>query len=359
MMKARILMALLLVGVSVSAQQPTAIYSGRLVDPNGQPITNIAGTISARDTASGAEFRAEIPATGEFRLAGLSPGTYDITVQIRSAMYATYNEKSVTLKPGENRTDLHVAWGGNLGTFADDPATLANDIRARAKVKEGPTPRMPDGKPDFNGLWIRIVDPPGPPNPFPYTPWAADIDKRLRETPGREGMTTQAFCLPFSVLPFNASSFPHKIVQTPTVMVDIAEFDTPGNRQIFLDGRPHPDPARWNPAWLGHSVGKWEGDTLVVDTVGFNEMAAGVGVHSEKLHVVERLRRPDLSHLIIDMTVEDPIAYTRPWTISARYQLAPDDEEILEFICSENNQDPLNFSDKDGRPTLRRYTHRP
>jgi len=151
-------------------------------------------------------------------------------------------------------------------------------------------------------------------------------------------MTTQAFCLPFSALPFNASAFPHKIVQTPTIVVDIAEFDTPGYRQIFLDGRPHPGAARWNPAWLGHSIGKWDGDTLVVDTVGFNEMAAGVGVHTEKLHVVERISRPDVGHLTIDMTVEDEGAYIRPWNLKVCYQLAPE-EEILEFICAENNKD--------------------
>jgi hypothetical protein len=341
----------------VSAQQTTAVLTGRLVDPNGAVVTNTAATISAKNTASGAQFTGEVLANGTFLLKSLPPGTYDVTANFRSAMYSTSTQKGVALKAGETKIDLRVEWGVNLGTIGDDPATLANDMRARNKVKEGQTPRMPDGKVDFNGMWVRIVDPPGPPNPFPYTPWAAEIDKKLREMPGRAGMTTQAFCLPFSALPFNASSFPHKLVQTPRLLIDIAEFDTPGYRQIFLDNRPHP-PKEWNPAWMGHSVGKWDGDSLVVDTVGFNEMAAGVGVHTEQLHVIERLSRPDLSHLVIDMTVEDPIAYTKPWKLTVRYQLAPD-EEIMEFICAENNKDPLHFVDKDGNKTLLHYTHRP
>src|SRR4029077_20079314 len=96
-----------------------------------------------------------------------------------------------------------------------------------------------------------------------------------------------------------------KVVQTPSLIVQMSEFDTPGYRQIFLDGRPHPNPKQWNPSWAGHSTGKWEGDTLVVDTVGFNELAGGVSIHTEKLHIIERIQRPDLGHLHVDTTVED------------------------------------------------------
>jgi hypothetical protein len=208
---------------------------------------------------------------------------------------------------------------------------------------------MPDGKVDFGGMWVRIADQTLP-SPFPYQPWAAEVDKKLKELGGDN--RPDVYCLPFSVLPFDAAWFPHKLVQTKGLLIDMAEFDTPGYRQIFLDNRPHP-PEVWNPSWLGHSVGRWEGDTLAIDTVGFNEMAGGVGVHTEQLHVVERLKRPDLAHMTVDMTIEDPGAYTKPWTKSVSFQLAPN-EEVLEFICAENNKDPLHLHDG-----TKGYRHRP
>jgi hypothetical protein len=142
-------------------------------------------------------------------------------------------------------------------------------------------------------------------------------------------------------VPFLAP-FPWKLVQTPTLMVHLIEFFTPGFRQIFMDGRPHPAPEEWNPSWHGHSVGRWDGDTLVIDTVGYNEITPGFGIHTEKLHTVERIRRPDITTLEITITAEDPDAYTGPWTATIHASLAPD-HEILEFVCSENNKDAVNF----------------
>jgi hypothetical protein len=346
---AKVLPLSLLLLVSVSAQQPaSATFRGRLVDPNGEPVGNTGSSITAKNTATGAEFSAAIAANGDFLVTSIPPGTYDVSVPIRSAMYRSYSQKSVALKAGENKIDLHIEWAINLGTIGDDPFTLANDIRARNPVQPGPAPRLANGKPDLNGLWIRVVEPPGPPNPYPYQAWAADVQKKLQARPG--GVTLpHVYCLPFTAIPFDLY-FLQKIVQTPQLIVTLAEFDTPGYRQIFLDGRPHPK--TWNPAWLGHSVGRWEGDTLVVDTVGFNEAASGVGVHSEKLHVVERIQRPDKSHLTVSMTLDDADAWTKPWTTTAKWQLAPN-EEILEFICAENNVDPSHLA------TPLKYSHRP
>jgi hypothetical protein len=110
-------------------------------------------------------------------------------------------------------------------------------------------------------------------------------------------------------------------------------------RQIFTDGRSlPPDP---NPSWMGYSVGHWEGETLVVDTAGFNDKSwidTGGRPHSEALHVTERYRRRDFGHLEIQITIDDPKAYTKPWTVTEVLHLLPD-TELLEYVCNENNKD--------------------
>jgi hypothetical protein len=121
-------------------------------------------------------------------------------------------------------------------------------------------------------------------------------------------------------------------------MVQLFEQE-PHYRQIFLDGREHPKDL--DPTWMGHAVGRWEKDTLVVDTVGFNDKSwilFGAGLpHTERLHMVETYRRPDLAHLTIDLTLEDPGTFTKPIEHHMTWQLAPG-EEILEYICNENNK---------------------
>jgi hypothetical protein len=125
------------------------------------------------------------------------------------------------------------------------------------------------------------------------------------------------------------------VVQTPELIVLLWEGNLPGVDQVFLDGRAHPESAF--PTWMGHSVGRWEGDTLVVDTVGFNDRSwLGVAPHTEQMHVVQRYRRPDLGHLVKEVTIEDPGALTSPWSYRVNWELAPG-EEVLEMICENNN----------------------
>ena len=115
--------------------------------------------------------------------------------------------------------------------------------------------------------------------------------------------------------------------------------DVPGFRQVFVDGRSHPaDP---NPAWLGHSVGRWDGDTLVIDTVGFNDRSwLLVYPHTDQLHMIERYRRPEYGRLEIVVVFEDPGAFTRPWTMNLIWYLAPR-EELIEFVCENARTDLL------------------
>jgi hypothetical protein len=298
-----------------------------------------------RNTATQKEFVEPISPKGDFTIAGLPAGTYDLSVPMACCMYGSFEQKGISLEAGQAlKMDLHIPWNINLGTIGDDPVRLMNDMRAKAKNIDGLTPRMPDGKPDFSGMWAQVTEP-GPRGlgfgPFPLKPWAVEIQKKILERAKSDTnlLNPAAFCLPQSALQITLP-FHFKLVQTPTLMIHITEFQTPGYRQIFMDGRGHPKD--WNPSWVGHSIGTWDGDTLVVDSTGFNEITAGVGVHSEKLHVVERFRRPDLAHLQVDITVDDEEAYTEPWKRTVRATLVPQ-EEILEFVCAENNKDPLHF----------------
>jgi hypothetical protein len=207
-----------------------------------------------------------------------------------------------------------------------------------------PTPRKADGKADLSGIWIV----PGPkylqnlaadlqPGDVPMQPWAAALTKE-RMSGKHASEESDANCLPQGVPKINVTPVPFKIVQNPDEIFILYEaFGI--YRQIFMDGRALPkDP---NPTWMGYSVGKWDGDALVVETSGFNGKTwldqAGHPA-TEALQVTERIHRADFGHLKIDVTINDPKAYTRPWTVTEGMQLLPD-TELLEFVCSENNRD--------------------
>jgi hypothetical protein len=330
-------------GEGVVAQQEPATVSGRLVDPNGNAVTGLERTsLALTNVETGETLEGPISQqTGEFTVNGVRPGTYDIRAPIICCLYSSVDQKGVRIEPGQ-RIDVPVQWGMNLGTIGDDPGILGNDMRARAGVQTGSTPRMADGKPDISGVWSFVRRAAGTGGPFgppiQMKPWAAEIQKQLRDL--GVDPNAAAYCLPQSAIP-TTLTYPQKFVQTASVIVQLTDFYTPGYRQIFLDGRGHPE--YWNPSWLGHSVGTWDGDTLVIETVGFNEITPfGFGIHSEKLRVVERIRRPDYGRLEIEIYAEDPEAWEAPYTTTLEAALLPD-EEILEWVCPENNTDPLHF----------------
>jgi hypothetical protein len=215
---------------------------------------------------------------------------------------------------------------------------------AREPSLTAPAPRLPSGKPDFSGSWspddnryLRDLALDMKPDDVPFQPWAKKLfDQRKDGSHSFED--PDAHCLPQGVPKIDAVAYPFKFVQTPNSMVVIYETFTYW-RQIFTDGREmNPDA---NPTWMGYSTGKWEGDTFVVDTRGFNGKAwlDQLGRPStERLHVTERFRRVDYGHMKIDVTIDDPGAYTRPWTASEEAHLRPG-WEPQEFICNENNKD--------------------
>jgi len=202
-----------------------------------------------------------------------------------------------------------------------------------------PAPKTPDGKPDLSGVWEHLnsrgsayyldkIE-------IPWQPWAkAVFDER---TANNQKDNPESRCLPRGLPKADAFDI-HKIIQTPGVILVLYEYGTTF-RQIFTDGRKLPkDP---NPTWMGYSVGHWEGDTLVVESNGFNGKAwlSGQGNPiSDSLHLTERIRRRDFGHMDIQLTIDDPKAYTKPWTVKMN-QTIKLDTDLLDYICLENEKD--------------------
>ena len=202
-----------------------------------------------------------------------------------------------------------------------------------------PAPRTPDGKPDFSGLWNRL-SPKYARNiaadlkPGEVLPWAEALVQERLEDLGKNYMNV--LCLPlgqYSTAADSTGAEMMKIIQTPSLVVILNPDLT--HRQIFLDGRAlQADPF---PSWMGYSVGHWEGDTLVVESNGFNDrtwLDHDGHPHTDALRMTERYRRRDFGHLDLEVTFSDPKAYTRPWTVAVRAELAPD-TEMIEFVCNE------------------------
>jgi hypothetical protein len=174
------------------------------------------------------------------------------------------------------------------------------------------------------------------PEDVPERPIAAEVRRQRLQSGVRDNPSLH--CLPHGIPIQSLVSEVNKIVQTPGLIIALYETDSTV-RQIYTDGRPLPqDP---QPAWLGYSVGRWEGDTLVVQTAGFNDKSwldLSGHAHSEALRVTERYHRRDFGHLDIEITFDDPVMYTRPFSIKVT-QLLQADTDILESICNENEKD--------------------
>ena len=213
-----------------------------------------------------------------------------------------------------------------------------------------PAPRTPDGKPDLSGLWQ--------PDPNPYRfdliqslqdeaifrPAAEAVFQRRVVDFRRDDPVTN--CLPGG--PSDMLSTTYRIMQSPAVVALLYENGTGRYRQIYMDGRTLPtDP---NPTWLGYSVGRWEGDTLVVESAGFNDRTwldrAG-HPHSEKLRVTERFRRVDFGHVEYQITFDDPETLTRPLSLSLPVSYRAD-TDMLENVCNENNRSRLVGAERAG-----------
>jgi len=255
----------------------------------------------------------------------------------------------------------------------DLPRTADGEVRLDA-----PAPRTAAGRPDLSGIWMnfrasdregeleggrgRSVNsaffdetPPGLIGLFrnigqgvegglPFQPWAAELRAARMATNSRDN--PDAHCLPIGLMQYHTHPDPRRIVQTSRLVV-IAYESNYGLRTIFLDGRPAPDndPQPW---WYGYSRGWWEGDTLVVETTHFRDggwLDIDGSPLTDAATVTERFRRPTVGSLEIEIMVNDPKAYTRPWTVQVNQRLMPD-TELIEFICNENQRFGLRDPDR-------------
>ena len=207
-----------------------------------------------------------------------------------------------------------------------------------------PAPRTPDGKPDLSGLWNKISPKYGRNiaadlKPEEIQPWAEALVQKRKEDLGKDYMNV--LCVPlgpaYSTDADSTGAEMIKIVQTPGLILILNPDLT--YRQIFLDGRAlEPAP---NPSWMGYSAGRWDGDTLVVDSFGFNDrtwLDHDGHPHTEALRMTERYRRRSFGNLEVDVTLSDPAVYARPWTVSVRAELTPD-TEMIEWVCNEKGSE--------------------
>jgi len=261
---------------------------------------------------------------------------------------------------------------------------IAGGLPSQAQWLNNPTPNAPrtpdgkvnmngpvgriNGKPDLQGVWQVEAEPRGPgglfglgespnskyfrdiladfkPDEAPLTPAGADL-LRKHSQPGAFNPTLN--CLPDGVPHADLLPEPFKIIQTPTEILFLYEVETIF-RQVFIDGRSLPtEPSA---TWLGYSVGHWDGDTLVVDTMGFNDQswldARGHG-HSEEMKVQERFHRRDFGHMEVDVTITDPKVFTKPFTINFVERLLPD-TDVFEHVCSENEKDDAHIRRRESK----------
>ena len=269
-------------------------------------------------------------------------------------------------------------------------ASVPRDEKGEVRI-EGPAPRTLDGKPDLSGMWLRAdpeplpaelaglfgpgaakrdpsgdvvqevfakpfpADPKSPPlaafwdiatnvpGGLPLTPWAAGVKKQRMATEMKDN--PDANCMPMGITQFHMQPQPRKIIQTPKLIVILYEANY-GQRLIYMDGRALPKQGEPQPWWYGYSVGRWEGDTLVVETNNLRGADEGPfdgwldvrgTPYSNQAKFIERFRRPIFGKLEIDVTLEDAKALAKPFTLRINQRVVAD-EEPIEFVCNENQQ---------------------
>ncbi len=321
------LLFFILLAATASAQDRDGQIHGVVTGPFDGLVAN--APTRALHIASGNSWRTSTDDDGRYQFVGLPAGDYRLQVRIRCCEYGPYQSEPVALRAGAEHTfNIQLQQGFQLNTIGDDNGIATAQILANQDVADGPTPERPDGNPDLTGMWMYGSDP-FPPAPR-FTDWAA---KLVAERTKNHFIESPRFrCLPTSLpIPTHTPPTFGKFVQTPDVIVILFE-GVLGFRQIFMDGRDHP--ADIDPSWLGHSIGRWEDDVLVVDTVGFNDRGWTGLTHprSEAFHVIERYRRTSHGDMELELTIEDPAVYEQPMVQQIPIYLAPD-EVLFEFVC--------------------------
>lgn len=260
------------------------------------------------------------------------------------------------------------------GAFAQWPSYPTTGVPRLPDGKldlTAPAPRTADGTPDLSGVWENYGQAPlsvgsggsagapgldgklppgvnqfrdigsGFPDGLPFQPWAAELRKKRMAANSADN--PDAHCLPMGNMQFHTHPMPRKMIQSASVLVILYEGNA-GVRQIFMDGRRLPS-ADAQPWWYGYSTGRWDADTLVVETSGFRD-GGWLDIYGSPLtdaaKWTERFRRINAGSLEIEVTVDDPKAYTRPWTVTIKQRLMPD-ADLIEFVCLENERSTRHF----------------
>ena len=304
--------------------------AGSVFDAAHAPAAGVS--VEARNTETGTDYKAVSSAKGEYTLVQLPPGKYDVFVI--DAKYRPFVSRGVAIRAGQPAAlEIQLASSaGMLATLGEMPA-LFELLSKKPPPPAGPAPRTPDGKPDFSGVWLVSPTSVGGRAQQPdLLPWArASYRERVlndyKDKPS-------ARCLP--ELAGFLARWPIRIVQTARLLVTLRSDDVISAHHVYLDNRSFPKDLE--SSWQGYSIGKWEGDTLVIDTRGLNDKTwLNMFPHTGKLHITDRLRRPDLGHLEVETTYDDPESFRTPFQTRFVNVLAPD-EEIEEYVCAENNQ---------------------
>jgi hypothetical protein len=230
-------------------------------------------------------------------------------------------------------------------------------------------PRTPEGRIDLTGVWENLwfysgrigqppVSPPGEPpqttfadigagfkNGLPFRPWAAELLKQRKEQNSKDN--PDAYCLPMGLMQFHIHPQPRRMIQSPDEIVILYEGNA-GIREIFTDGRTLPKNGDVQPWWYGYSVGHWEGDTFVVETTGFRDggwLDIWGSPLTDQAKLTERFQRLSYGTLRIDVTIDDPKAYTAPFTVRLNQKIVPN-SDLIEFICAENERSTAHMIGK-------------
>jgi hypothetical protein len=315
------------------------------VTPGGAPAYQQAATLPARIISFTAEPASIKPGqTVTLRWATENPQAPNID----QGVGVVQPRGSMRLTPKATTTYTLSVRGPN-GTLTKDvkvtvEGTVAGSATTATEAKKD-TPRTADGKPDLTGVYNapfggggrgRGAAAAAPTDGIARTPTLKPGNEKYKVVRGPTDAGLTSDCMPLGVPGSYNVPYPFQIIQAPNTITIFYEYPNTF-RIIPIDGRPHP--ADVDPTWMGNSVGKWDGDTLVVDSIGFNEKTEVDGYHhTEALHTVERFHRTDMNTVQYQVTIEDPNVFVGPWTESKTFTLRPEVEKIDEFVC-ENNRD--------------------
>jgi len=317
----------ILLASTAVAQDLGGRFSGEVTGPFDGLV--IDAPMRAIHVESGESWQTRTDGDGRYEFDGLPGGDYRLQVRIPCCEYLPYQSDLVKLKgDAERKFDIQLDQGFQLNTIGDDVGIATAQILAQQDVPDLPRPKTADGKPDLTGMWMYGSDP-FPPAPK-FTDWAAKLVAERIENHFVESPRFR--CLPTSLpIPTHTPPIFGKFVHTQDLIVILYE-GILGYRQIFMDGRGHPDDP--DPTWLGHSIGWWEDDVLVVDTTGFNDRGWTGTSHprTEQFHVIERYTRTSYGDMELELTIEDPGVYRESRTALIPVYLTPQ-EELLEFVC--------------------------